>query len=183
MDWVSIVIIAVVALLTWRAFRRGFLRELVGLAALILAVPVAGVFYDDMVPKVEPIVDNTLASGLISFVAILVGVIVAGQLVGYLLRRSVDVLNLGGADRIAGGAFGFLQGLLLCQVLLVALVIFPQPDLRPQLDDSPIATRLLDGAPLVLSILPVDFRESVDLFLEGLEFLEGADLDEVGSSP
>ncbi len=183
MDWVSIVIIAVVALLTWRAFRRGFLRELVGLAALILAVPVAGVFYDDMVPKVEPIVDNTLASGLISFVAILVGVIVAGQLVGYLLRRSVDVLNLGGADRIAGGAFGFLQGLLLCQVLLVALVIFPQPDLRPQLDDSPIATRLLDGAPLVLSILPVDFRESVDLFLEGLEFLEGVDLDEVGSSP
>ena len=183
MDWVSIVIIAVVALLTWRAFRRGFLRELVGLAALILAVPVAGVFYDDMVPKVEPIVDNTLASGLISFVAILVGVIVAGQLVGYLLRRSVDVLNLGGADRIAGGAFGFLQGLLLCQVLLVALVIFPEPDLRPHLDDSPIATRLLDGAPLVLSILPVDFREAVDLFLEGLEFLEGADLDEVGSSP
>ena len=183
MDWVSIVIIAVVALLTWRAFRRGFLRELVGLAALILAVPVAGVFYDDMVPKVEPIVDNSLASGLISFVAILVGVIVAGQLVGYLLRRSVDVLNLGGADRIAGGAFGFLQGLLLCQVLLVALVIFPEPDLRPHLDDSPIATRLLDGAPLVLSILPVDFREAVDLFLEGLEFLEGADLDEVGSSP
>ena len=178
MNWVSIVIIAVVALLTWRAFRRGFLRELVGLAALILAVPVAGVFYDDMTPKVEPIVDNTLAAGLISFVAILVGVIVAGQLVGYLLRRSVDILNLGGADRIAGGAFGFLQGLLLCQVLLVALVIFPEPDLRTHIDESVVATRLLDGAPFVLSVLPVDFREAVDLFLENIDLLE-----EVGSIP
>ena len=80
--------------------------------------------------------------------------IVAGQLIGYLLRRSADVLNLGGADRIAGGAFGLLQGLLLCQVLLVALVIFPQPDIRTHIEDSPLATRLLDGAPLALSILP-----------------------------
>ncbi len=183
MNWVSLVIIVVVALLTWRAFRRGFLRELVGLAALILAVPVAGVFYDDMVPKVEPIVDNSVAAGLISFLAILIGVIVAGQLLGYLLRRSADILNLGGADHIAGGAFGFLQGLLLCQVLLVALVIFPQPDLRSHIEGSPIATRMLDGAPFVLSILPDDFRDAVDLFLEGIDFLEGVDLDEVGSLP
>lgn len=183
MDWVSLVIIVLVALLTWRAFRRGFLRELVGLAALILAVPLAGVFYDDMVPKIDPIVDNSLASALISFLAILVGVIVAGQLVGYLLRRSVDVLNLGGADRIAGGAFGFLQGVLLCQVLLVALVIFPEPDLRSHIDDSSIATRLLDGAPLVLSILPDSFHEAVDLFLENIELLEDIDLDELDSVP
>ena len=87
MNWVSLVIIVIVALLTWRAFRQGFLRELVGLAALILAVPVAGVFYDDMVPKVEPIIDNALASALVSFAAIFLGVIVAGQLLGYLLRR------------------------------------------------------------------------------------------------
>ena len=172
MNWVSLVIIVVVALLTWRAFRRGFLRELVGLAALILAVPVAGVFYDDMIPKVEPILDNSLAAALASFLAILIGVIVAGQLAGYLLRRSADVLNLGGADRIAGAAFGVLQGLLLCQVILVALVNFPEPDVRDHIDESPIAERLLDGAPLVLSFLPDQFDEAVDLFREGIDLIE-----------
>ena len=181
MNWVSLVIIVIVALLTWRAFRRGFLRELVGLAALILAVPVAGVFYDDMVPKVEPIIDNSLASALISFLAILIGVIVAGQLIGYLLRRSVDVLNLGGADRVAGAAFGFLQGALLCQVLLVALVNFPEPDVRTHIDDSPVATGLLDGAPFVLSILPDQFDDAVDLFRESVDLLDDIELDEVGS--
>ena len=180
MNWVSVVIVVVVALLTWRAFRRGFLRELVGLAALILAVPVAGVFYDDMIPKVEPIIDNSLASALASFLAILIGVIVAGQLIGYLLRRSVDVLNLGGADRVAGAAFGLLQGLLLCQVLLVALVNFPEPDIRTHIDESTLATRLLDGAPVVLSILPDQFEQAVDFFREGFRMWEGDNLGEGG---
>lgn len=172
MDWVSIVIVAVAGLLTWRAFRRGFLRELVGLGALILAVPVAGVFYDDMAPKVEPIVDNATGAALLSFVAILLGVIVGGQLLGYLLRRGVDVLNLGGADRLAGAAFGLLQGLLLCQVLLIALVIFPSPDLRVAIEDSVLAGRLLDAAPVALSVLPDGFRETIDQFLRGIEFIE-----------
>ncbi len=175
MDWVSLSIIVVVGFLTWRAYRRGFLRELVGLVALILAVPIAGLFYDDMVPKVEPIVDNVLVAGLVSFLAILIGVIVAGQLIGYLLRRSVDILNLGSVDRVAGAAFGFLQGVLICQVLLVALVIFPEPDARSHIDRSFIATRMLDGAPVVLSILPDQFSESVDLFLQGVDLLETLD--------
>lgn len=172
MDWVSIVIVAVAGLLTWRAFRRGFLRELVGLGALILAVPVAGVFYDDMAPKVEPIVDNATGAALLSFVAILLGVIVGGQLLGYFLRRGVDALNLGGADRLAGAAFGLLQGLLLCQVLLIALVIFPSPDLRVAIEDSVLAGRLLEIAPLALSVLPDGFRETIDQFLRGIEFIE-----------
>ena len=45
----------------------------------------------------------------------------------------------------------------------------------------PSATRLLDGAPVVLAFLPDSFDEAVDLFREGIEFLEGVDLEEVGA--
>lgn len=172
MNWVSLVIVVIVVLLTWRAFHRGFLRELVGLTALILAIPIAGVFYEDLIPKIEPLVENSLASSLISFLAIFIGVILAGQLIGYLLRRSVDVLNLGAADRIAGAAFGFLQGLLLCQVLLVALINFPEPNLLTHIDESPIATWLLEGTEFLLPILPNEFNAAIELFMEGIVLLE-----------
>ena len=84
----------------------------------------------------------------------------------------MDALNLGGADRLAGAAFGLLQGLLLCQVLLIALVIFPSPDLRTAIEDSALAGRMLEVAPLALVILPDGFRETVDQFLRGVEFIE-----------
>ena len=149
------------------------MRELVSLAAIVLAVPVAGIFHDDMVMKVEPMVDNSIGAGLLSFLAILIGVIIGGQIVAFLLGRSVDALNLGAADHVAGGAFGLLQGVILCQVLIVALVIFPKPDLREEIDHSSLATTLLDGTPFILSILPEKFRDTVDLFLDDDRFVGG----------
>jgi uncharacterized membrane protein required for colicin V production len=78
------------------------------------------------------------------------------------------MLNLGGLDKVAGAAFGFFKGVLICQAVLVALVVFPRPDVRDAIDDSTLATKLLDAAPLVLSILPARFDRGLDLFREAL---------------
>lgn len=166
MTWLTILIAAVLALMTYRAYRNGFVRELVSLCAVILAVPLAGIFYDDMYPKVHPIVDDEPLAKLISFLAILFGVIIAGQVGAHLLKRTVLLLNLGFADQLAGAAFGLFKGVVICQVVLIALVVFPNPDLRDSIDESPLATRLLDAAPLVLAVLPAAFNDGLDLFLD-----------------
>ena len=70
MDWLSILLLAVIGLVTWRAYASGFVRELVSLSAVILAIPVAGVFYDDMFPKVEPVISNDDLALLVSFLSI-----------------------------------------------------------------------------------------------------------------
>lgn len=168
MNWVTIVILVIVGLLTWRAWRNGFVRELVSLAAVVLAIPVAGVFYDDLFPKIEPIVDNHVLAGLASFLAIFFGVVIGGQVVAHLIRQGVAMLNLGAADQLAGAAFGFLKGVFVCQALLIALVVFPEPDLRDDIDQSEAATVLLDGAPLALAILPRVFDTQIDEFLGGV---------------
>ncbi len=169
MNWVTIVLVAVIGTLTFRGYRNGFVRELVGLCALILAVPMAGILYDDMYPKVEPIVDNEEAAALISFVAIMAGVIIAGVVIAHLLKSSVEMLNLGKLDDLTGAAFGFIKAAILCQVVLIALVVFPSPDLREDIDDSPVATALLDAAPAVLVILPGKFGDALDVFLDQVE--------------
>ncbi|OAI44232.1 hypothetical protein AYO38_09950 [bacterium SCGC AG-212-C10] len=175
MNWISILLIAVAGLLTWRAYSNGFVRELVSFCAVILAVPMAGIFYDDMYPKVHPIVDNENLANLISFLAILAGVVIGGQVVAYLLRRGVSVLNLGTADQLAGGAFGLVKAIILCQVVLIALVAFPSPDLRDEIDGSPVATALLDSTPLLIAILPQHFDSIVDEFLDTANSLDGND--------
>ena len=103
---------------------NGFVRELVSLCAVILAIPVAGVFYDDMYPKVSPIIANDNLAALVSFISILAGVIIGGQVVAHLLKRAVAILNLGTADRLAGGVFGFLKAAVDIQAILISLVAF-----------------------------------------------------------
>lgn len=173
MNWVTIVLVAILALLTWRAYRNGFVRELVSLAAAVLAVPVAGVLYADMFPKVQPIVDNEAAAKLVSFLAIFAGVIVGGQVVAYLLKRTVNILNLGAADNVAGALFGFVKAVVICQVLLIAFVVFPSPDVTETIDQSPVAGALLDSAPLVRAVLPDRVDNAVGRFLDGLPVAGG----------
>ena len=166
MNWISLLLLAALAWFTWRAYRNGLVRELVTLASVVFAIPIAGVLYDDMAPKVEPIVANGVLAALISFLAIMAGVVIAGYVAAFSLRQTVEMLNLGGVDRLAGGVFGFLKGMLLCQAILIALVMFPNPDLRSEIDRSPVARGLLETAPLALRILPDSFERRVSEFLE-----------------
>ena len=89
MNWVSFVLLGVIAVLTWRAWRNGVIRELVSLGSVILAIPMAGIFYDDMFPKIHPIVDSVPLANLVSFLAILLGVVVGGQVIATLLASGV----------------------------------------------------------------------------------------------
>ncbi len=179
MDWLTIVLIIIIGLLTWLAYRHGFVRELVSLCAVILAIPVAGIFFDDMFPKVHPLVSNVALANLISFIAIMAGVIIAGQIAAYLLKSMVNALNLGVVDALAGAAFGFLKAVVICQVVLIALVAFPRPDIRDDIDKSPLATALIDAAPVVLAILPGTFDDAVDIFTNTTGLID----DKVGDKP
>ncbi|MDZ7728907.1 MAG: CvpA family protein [Dehalococcoidia bacterium] len=168
MNWITIVLVLIVGFATYRAYRAGLVRELVSLAAVVLAIPVAGLFYDDLYPKVEPIIDNSLLAALVSFLALAGGVFIAGQVAAHSLKQGVAMLNLGTADNLAGAAVGFLKGMLICQVLLIALVVFPKPDMRDDIDNSPVANAMIQGAPMVLALLPGGFDNSVSGFLDGI---------------
>lgn len=102
MNWLDLVLILAIGYSTFSGYRNGFIRELVSIAAVILAIPLAGIFYDDMFPKVEPIVRNEDLAALFSFVAIMAGVIIGGQVAAHLLKRTAEILNLGILDRLAG---------------------------------------------------------------------------------
>lgn len=174
MNWLDIALVAAIAFVTWRAYVNGFIRELVSLSVAFLAIPIAGIFYGDMFPKVKPIVDNDNLARLVSFLAILIGVIVAGQVAAHLLKRTVAMLNLGALDHVAGGAFGFAKAVLIAQVVLIALVVFPKPDIQPSIDDSAVATALLDAAPAVLAFLPGTFDKGLNVFLDGAQAVSDA---------
>lgn len=172
MNWVDLLIVAVVAWTTFRAFSVGLIREVVTLVAVVAGILLAGAFYDNLSANLEFLIEDQTTRNLIAFVSILAGTMVAGQVLGGMLKQFANLLLLGPLDHIGGAAFGFLKGMLVVEVALLALAIFPAIQLVSRsVDDSRLAPFFLDTVPVAEVGLPSEFqhaREQLDAWRERL---------------
>lgn len=115
------VVIAVVVISALLAMFRGFVREVLSIAAWVAAAILAYFFYEDLLPYVMQYVDNrTLAVGLSAAAIFLVSLIIVSlitmKISDYVMDSPVGIL-----DRLLGFVFGAARGLLL---VVVAVIFF-----------------------------------------------------------
>ncbi|MDR0401073.1 MAG: CvpA family protein [Treponema sp.] len=165
MKAIDVVCIGLTLLLVARCTLRGFLSEFMTLASLVLGVLCSIFLYRDCSAFLRgqglesfigkmPAILKRLAPGLvrnipeiISFALIFVLVFLLVKLVEYLLADIVDRINLGGVDRFLGFIFGFVEGIAITCLLLLALRLQPVFDADPLLKGSVFAEFLF---PLII---------------------------------
>jgi membrane protein required for colicin V production len=162
MNYVDIAIVVLVAWFTFSAFSAGIIREVVAMTGVALGVVLAGLFYQDLASDVKLAVDNDNAANIIAFLVIFGACFLAGQLAGMLLKHTASLLMLGTFDHLFGAAFGFLKGMVIVEVALILFVTFPAFGLKDHIRDSMFGPMFLDGIPVLLRVLPVEFRNAVD---------------------
>ncbi len=108
MNWVDLVIVAMIAWATFRGFQTGMVRQLTTLIALIAGLALAATFYDDLSTKLDFLVEDERTRNFSAFMAILVGMMVAGQVAGSMLSGAAAVLFLGPLDHVVGAVIGFV---------------------------------------------------------------------------
>ena len=154
-DWFLVVI---VAMSTLAAFFRGFIQVLFSLGGLLLGLGLASWNYAALALKLT-LLPTLEAQQIAAFLLILVGVMVVFTLVAGLLRRAVSAVGLGLFDRVLGGIFGFVRGVLLGVASMMAFAAFA-PKWEP-LENSQLAPYFLDGAHAVFFIVPEHFAQQV----------------------
>ncbi len=162
MNYVDIAIVVLVAWFTFSAFSAGIIREVVTMTGVALGVVLAGLFYQDLASDVKLAVDNDNAANIIAFLVIFGACFLAGQLAGMLLKHTASLLMLGTFDHLFGAAFGFVKGMVIVEVALILFVTFPAFGLKDHIRDSMFGPMFLDGIPVLLRVLPVEFRNAVD---------------------
>jgi membrane protein required for colicin V production len=162
MNYVDIAIVVLVAWFTFSAFSAGIIREVVAMTGVALGVVLAGLFYQDLASDVKLAVDNDNAANIIAFLVIFGACFLAGQLAGMLLKQTASLLMLGTFDHLFGAAFGFVKGMVIVEVALILFVTFPAFGLKDHIRDSMFGPMFLDGIPVLLRVLPVEFRNAVD---------------------
>lgn len=167
MHWLDLLIVAIIAWMTFSAFSRGLIREVVTLIALVVGAIVAGAFYDELSTNLEFLIDNETTRNLVSFGALLGGVLILGQLLAGGLRRTAGLFMLGPFDHMGGAAFGFVKGIILVEVALISVSVFPASEtVATAIDESALAPVFLERAPVAELALPSEFDNALDRLRE-----------------
>ncbi len=170
-NWLDGAIIILILWFTYAAFQAGFIREFATIVAAVLGVLVAGVFYDDVAEDVLLFIDNEALARILGFAIVFGAVALAGQMVAMVLKPTVGLLQLGIFDQLAGAAFGFVKAFVFIQVFLILFITYPKWGLDETIEESvfgSITVRVVDEAPVIISMLPEEFEADVSDFAERL---------------
>ena len=162
MNWLDIVLIAVLALATFLGFRRGIIAMVLPIVGLIIGVVLAGHYYGPVGGWLP--IDNQQHAGWAGYAIIIVVVLIVSVILASVLRRFIRLVLLGWVDRLGGAILGLAVGSLFCAAVLAACVKFGLGS--GFVDGSGIATLLLDWLPAVLLLLPGEFGDAVRDFFQ-----------------
>ncbi len=138
----DLMVFGVVGLSTVLAFLRGVVRVLVSLVAWVVAI-LGAIRFSGPVGGMLPNFGATPATRyVVAFALILVVVLIAGALIGYLLSRLVRAIGLGFLDRMLGAIVGVARGVLIAVILVLfaGLTTAPKTDWWQNSLTSPILT-------------------------------------------
>jgi membrane protein required for colicin V production len=147
----------IVLLSTIFALRKGIIREIVSMAALIGGLVLAGLYYRVPAARLAAYTRTESVAELLGFLIIFVGCILIGIIVAFLINRFAKAASLKWIDRLLGGIFGFLRGWAISSVLAVALIAFPFQE--NMIARSVLAPFLLAGARAAIILVPQNLKD------------------------
>ncbi|MBN1103777.1 MAG: CvpA family protein [Deltaproteobacteria bacterium] len=124
MNLLDILIICTMIFLIVKGLLRGFIREIASLAGVILGILLGSHFQPQMTELLKQVLNPNPFLSLISFGVVFVMVLVACNLLGWLLNLAFKKALLGWVDRLLGLAFALLKGVLITYLAIVILTFF-----------------------------------------------------------
>src|SRR5215472_9616810 len=160
LDWA---ILGAMLVSVWLAAAHGFFFEVFSLAGAVLGFLLAAWGYGYVASWYLPHVKSPAIADLAGFLTIFFAVVLVAGIIARIVRRAINAVGLRWIDRVLGGAFGLVRGVVIVTVGVMAFTAFA-PD-SPQLAGSQVAGYFQlagSGASwLAPSALRQKFREGV----------------------
>lgn len=160
-----IVILAVLAWFFIVGVKRGLIRQVLEVVGIVVAFLAAFYFAHNLAIWIEGRTEADYRVSLaLAALAIFIGIIIGVHFIGLGLKKLFGLTIMGVFDRIAGGLFGALKGVLVISLVLSVIMILPVPeDIKDELREDPVA-----GA--IYPVLPVMFDTVVSNIPGGARF-------------
>lgn len=164
MNIIDIILLVPLIIGAVTGFRKGFIMEVVSLLALILAI--IGAFHF-LHWGMQILTENFQISGkflpFLAFILIFVGIVIIVNTLGKMLKKIVDMVLLGGVDKIAGGLLGALKYVFLFSVLIWIFQVFGFELPEHMRTDSYLYPYVVGLAPATIELFGLVIPASSDL--------------------
>ena len=124
MNGFDMLLLTLAAVLVVIGMVKGLVRILLGIAALVAAFALAVQYHRPLADRLGGLDMPGGVLSFISYLAIFLGVMLAGGLVAFLMRRLLKAAMLSWADRLAGGALGLVAATLVAALLVLPVVAY-----------------------------------------------------------
>lgn len=165
MEYADYIVLIIVALSVLVGAIRGFVKEAFSLLVWAAAFLVAFQYSGALALQLENHIELPSARTSLAFAGLFLSVLMVGGMVTYLVGKMVEKTGLSGTDRLLGGVFGGVRGLVLILALMLVAGLTPIPQ-DPWWQSSRSIQSLMPLAEWSAKFLP-------DYILEHLELNPG----------
>lgn len=118
----DIIFIVIILLSMFLGILKGFIKELLSLVFLVVATILSFLYYSEIGGFLLKYIKNKNISKFVGFVLIFVIVLIVGSLVTFFLKKIFVLGPLKSIDKILGGVFGLIRGILISCVIVFGLI-------------------------------------------------------------
>jgi membrane protein required for colicin V production len=160
LNWIDLLLLLVIGFSVLAGLAAGFARVGVGFIAMIVGLFCGFWFYGIVADYVLDYVSSRAIASLIGFFVIFVGVLIVGAIVGRILAKFFKWVGLSWLDRLLGGAFGVVRGLVIAAGMVTVLLAFaPSPPPRSVVD-SKLLPYVINVSEVFAALTPREIKES-----------------------
>jgi len=170
MNLLDIVIIGIMGYCLIRGIFRGLIKELSSIVGVLAAFYAAYSYYPLIAYLLRRWITDTGYLNILSFFILFCLIFIAVSMLGVVIKYLLNIAFLGWVDRICGGAFGTIKGILLVSMLVMTLTTFLERG-TPLLKRSLLAPHVMLISENMAKVVPKDMKKK---FREGGKALEKA---------
>ena len=156
-NWLDWILIGIMAASVLAAAWRGFVHELISLAAVVAGLVVAALGYRQAATWFEDLTKSHEVALAAGFLTLFFAILILGFLIVLLAKRLIKTAGIQGFDRLLGAAFGLVRGVIVDSILLMVMVAFAiKPEVVQRSVFSPYVTT---GARVLALAMPSGLKE------------------------
>jgi membrane protein required for colicin V production len=168
MNSFDILVLVIFGFCLIRGIFRGLVKEVSSIIGVIAGYYAAYTYYPHVAKLLSQWVSAAAYSKLIGFLVIFVGVFLIISILGVIIKYLMSIAFLGWVDRISGGVFGLVKGLLIASVLFIVFTTFLSKN-ATLVKDSILAPHLSHLSTQMAKIVNKDMKQEFNDNIKGLK--------------